>query len=49
MLGTELTVSPGVTLTADGEYAELTDDAGWVYGLESGSLFMIRTGVRLDF
>ena len=49
LLGAELRVSSGVTLTADGEYAELSDDAGFVYGIESGSLFMIRTGVRLEF
>ncbi|MFH1686543.1 MAG: hypothetical protein ABIE70_03370 [bacterium] len=38
-----------VTLSVDGEYADLTDNAGYVYGLESGSFFVIRTGVKVQF
>jgi len=48
-LGAEYKLSPKVTVTADGDYVDLTDDEGYVYGDESGSYFMIRTGVRFDF
>ncbi len=48
--GLEYSVSPTVTLTAEADYLDLTDNAGgWVYGDESGSQFLIRTGVRIDF
>jgi len=45
----EYLLSPGFTLTADVDYADLTDDQGYVYGNESGSMFIIRTGVRFEF
>jgi len=45
----EYLLSAGVTLTADVDYADLTDDQGYVYGDESGSMFIIRTGVRFEF
>jgi len=48
-LGFELLFSPGVTYTLDGTYADLTDDAGYVYGVESGSFSQLRTGLRFDF
>ena len=48
-LGVSYKLADGVTFTADGEYADLTDDAGYVYGIESGSLFMVRSGMRFDF
>jgi hypothetical protein len=48
-LGGEYALSPGVILTADIEYADLTDNTGYVYGVESGSLLFVRTGVRLSF
>jgi predicted porin len=48
-LGFEYLLAKGLTFTVDGDYAELTDDAGYVYGDESGSLFMVRSGLRLDF
>lgn len=47
--GVAYQVGPRVALTANAEYADLTDDTGYVYGLESGSYYMIRTGVRIDF
>ncbi|MCK4572738.1 MAG: hypothetical protein KAU36_00130 [candidate division Zixibacteria bacterium] len=47
-LGVEYKLTPTVTLTADGDYADLTDNEGYIYGIESGSYFMIRTGVKLD-
>lgn len=47
-LGFEYKIAPTVTFTADGDYADLTDNQSWVYGNESGSYFMIRSGVRFD-
>ncbi len=47
--GTELKVSPRVTVTADVDYADLTDDTGYIYGIESGKYFLIRSGIRFDF
>jgi hypothetical protein len=48
-LGFSYLLSEGVTFTVDGLYADLTDDAVWVYGDESGSLFQIRSGFKVDF
>lgn len=48
-LGLEVKLSQGLTWTADTDYADLTDDAAYVYGNESGSIFMIRSGFRFDF
>jgi len=49
-VGIEYRITPSVTLTADADYADLQDDSGgYVYGVESGSYFMIRTGARFDF
>ncbi|MEW6050598.1 MAG: hypothetical protein AB1644_05995 [Candidatus Zixiibacteriota bacterium] len=48
-LGAQLRVAPSVTVTADGDYADLNDDTGYVYGNESGSYFFVRTGIRFDF
>lgn len=42
-------VSPTMTFTVDGEYADLTDDKGYVFGNESGSFFMVRSGFKIDF
>lgn len=42
-------LSPKMTFTFDGEYADLTDDKGYVFGNESGSFFMIRSGLKLNF
>ena len=47
--GTSYLVSPGVTWTLDFDYADLTDDGQWVYGDESGSYYIVRTGVQFDF
>jgi len=46
--GFEILVQPGGTFTVDGAYAALTDDGIYVYGEETGSLYMIRSGVRID-
>jgi len=48
-LGFEYLLMNGLTFTIDGLYADLTDDAGWVYGIETGSFFQIRSGFRVDF
>jgi len=48
-LGMAYKLTPTITFTADGEYADLTDDKGYIFGNESGSFFMIRTGFKLDF
>ncbi len=48
-LGLEYLLSKDVVWTVDGEYADLKDNEGYVYGLESGSMFMIRSGIRFDF
>ena len=47
--GAEYALSPRISLTADAAYYDLTDDKGYVYGIETGSLFVIRTGVRIGF
>lgn len=48
-LGFEYRLAPAVLWSADGDYAHLTDDAAYVYGDESGSFFLIRSGIRFDF
>ena len=48
-VGAEYELSPRVTLTADATYIDLTDDEGYVYGIESGSFYILRTGVRIGF
>lgn len=42
-------ISPSLTVTADVDYADLTDNTGYIFGLESGSYFLIRSGLRVDF
>ncbi len=40
---------PNLKWTADVAYYDLTDDAGGnVYGDESGSYFMVRTGLKIE-
>ena len=47
-LGFEYNLSPEVVWTAEGMYGNLWGYAPYVFGDESGSIFMIRTGFRLD-
>ncbi len=47
--GAEYVLSPRVSLTADATYSDLTDDKGYVYGVETGSLYVVRTGVKIGF
>lgn len=46
-IGAEYALSAKTSLTADVVYYDLTDDTGYVYGNESGSMYMFRTGVRI--
>lgn len=48
-LGFEYRILPHVVFSADGAYADLTDDGLYVFGDESGSYFFVRTGLRVDF
>jgi predicted porin len=48
-VGAEYMLSSRVSLTADAAYYDLTDDKGYVYGIETGSMYVIRTGVRIGF
>lgn len=47
--GIEYSLSLGVTVTADANYADLTDNTGFIYGVESGSFLLLRSGVRIEF
>ena len=48
-LGAEYSLTPAIALTLDGDYADLMDDAAYVYGDESGSYFLVRWGARFKF
>ncbi|MCP4685631.1 MAG: hypothetical protein GY867_09315 [bacterium] len=55
-LGFGYLIAAQTTFTFDLEYADLTDDSGtagtdpyYVYGDESGSWYMIRSGLKFDF
>jgi hypothetical protein len=48
-LGLSYKITPTLTFTADGKYADLTDDAGYVYGTETGSFYVVRSGFKVDF
>jgi hypothetical protein len=48
-LGAEYAVSNRVSLTGEASYIDLTDDQGYVYGIESGSFYVFRTGVKVGF
>ena len=48
-VGAEYALSSKVSLTADAIYIDLTDDKGYVYGVESGSFYVVRTGVKMGF
>ena len=39
----------GIKWTVDGTYYGLDDRLGYIYGNETGSLFIIRSGVQIDF
>jgi hypothetical protein len=48
-LGMEYKLAPDLTWTVDLDYGDLTDDAGYVYGIESGSILLLRTGIGFTF
>jgi len=48
-LSAEYALTQTVTLSIDGQYADLLDKAAYVYGDESGSIYTLRTGVRMQF
>jgi len=48
-LGMEYRLAPRFTLSANAQYADLNDETGYVYGIESGSYFFVSGGVRIDF
>ena len=48
-LGVKYILSSSVTLTSSVDYADLEDGAGYVYGVESGSLMTVRSGVSVGF
>ncbi len=48
-LGAEYAVSSRVSLTGEASYVDLTDNQGYVYGIESGSFYVVRTGVKIGF
>lgn len=47
--GVKYKLQPNLTLTVDGTYADLTDNAGYIFGIESGSYFMVRSGLMFTF
>lgn len=49
MIGFEYRLAPDITWTVDGRYYDLTDNDGYVYGDETGSLFIIRSGLKFEF
>ena len=44
--GLSYDISSDLTYSIKAEYADLTDDKGYVFGVESGSYFMIRSGFK---
>lgn len=48
-VGAEYQLTPQIQVTIDGELADLTDNEGYVFGNESGSFYMIRSGFRFNF
>ncbi len=47
--GFEYLLAAGLTFTVDVTYADLKDNAAYVYGDESGSYLAVLTGFRFDF
>ena len=48
-LGTEYILSDKISWVFDVEYYDLSDDKGYVYGIETGSLYVIRSGLKIGF
>ncbi len=47
--GLEYLLPNGVSWSADVDYADLTDNTPYVYGDESGSMLILRTGFKFEF
>lgn len=47
--GVKYKLTPTVTYTLDGSYTDLTDDQGYVFGVESGAYYTVRSGFYLSF
>ncbi|UCD63910.1 MAG: hypothetical protein JSW34_00350 [Candidatus Zixiibacteriota bacterium] len=47
-LGFEYVLSPQVTWTADGTFGTLWDYAPYVYDDETGAVFVVRSGLRIQ-
>jgi len=43
------TFKNGMQWTVEGSYSDLDDRTGYVFGSESGSLLVVRSGVQIDF
>lgn len=48
-VGFEYAFIKGTTWTVDGIYYDLKDERGFVYGDQTGSMFMIRSGLEFEF
>jgi hypothetical protein len=48
-LGCEYRLSPVWNLTLSGAIADLQDDAPYVYGDETGTIYVVRAGARMGF
>ncbi len=46
-VGADYALSGNVSLTGEASYINLDDSQGYVYGIESGSFYVLRTGVRV--
>ncbi len=46
-VGGEYRINDRFAITLDLDYWNLNDDQGWVYGNETGSYYVIRTGFRV--
>jgi len=44
--GVVYTLWKGLAFAVDVDYYDLEDSQGWVYGVESGSFFVFRTGFK---
>jgi hypothetical protein len=49
MVGSDYKVSSTWKAMADFQYATLDDGAPYVYGLETGSYWVVRAGARMNF
>lgn len=48
-MGFEYQLTPRVTWMAEGRYGDLTDNAPYIFGDESGSLVVVSSGLKIDF